>query len=68
VGTRRLRTKIVPIVEITVTTAEPQQGDEIDLLILVQTSNKAGKFLAIGILAMILGHVADTIVVARIGG
>jgi len=53
---------IAPVVEIAVIAAEPHQGDEVNLLVYVQASNKAGKLRAIGVPCSYLKHI-----VARIG-
>src|SRR5450755_2863528 len=41
VGARRLGAEIAPAVEIAVAAAEPRQGDEVDLLVDVQTADEA---------------------------
>src|SRR5450631_298478 len=43
-GPRRCRAEIAPVVEFAVATAEPHQGDEVDLLVDIQPSNKTRKF------------------------
>ena len=65
VGTRGLRAKVVPAVKIAVATAEPHQRHEVDLLVHIQTSNKAGKLGAIGILTVIFRPPYGHIVVAE---
>src|ERR1041385_1028168 len=66
-GTRRLRAKIGPVVKITVAATEPGEGNEVDLLVDIQISNKPGELPPIGILVP-PRNPASHIVVAKIGG
>ena len=50
VGARSLLAQVSPAVEIAVATAEPHQGDQIDLFVDIQAADEAGKLGAIGVL------------------
>ena len=67
VGTRRRRAKIAPVVEITVTTTEPRESNEVDLLVDIQTSNKPESSVRSVSLLPSLNPI-DHIVVEKIGG
>src|SRR5580704_12241795 len=54
VRARGFRPNVVPIIQLAVTAAEPGEGDEVDLLVLIQSPDDRGQFGSNGIVAVIL--------------